>query len=190
MLKLAGGLHGAYWSFYGNYLLHVGMIGNGPVWFIETLLLFSILYGAWRWLSRHRPHAAARTGKLPSYRAIYGFIFALSFVSFVVRIWWPAGVVFQPFNLPVGYLPQYISLFILGLIAYRRNWFFELSPRMGRYWLRTAIIAILVMIITATLFMIVGMGAAGTQMNYFTWVMGELNSYMGGFHWQAFVYAQ
>lgn len=189
VVYIAGGLHGAYWSFYGNYLLHLGMIGNGPVWFIEALLLFTLLYVAWRRLSRHRPHVATRTGKLPSYRAIYGFIFALSLVSFVVRIWWPAGWVFQPFNLPVGYLPQYISLYILGLVASRRNWFFELSPRMGRDWLRTALIAILVMILVAILFMIVGAGAAGTQMNYFMWVMGELNYFLGGFHWQAFGYA-
>src|SRR5438034_194966 len=74
----------------------------------------------------------ARTGKLPSYRAIFGFIFALGLVSFVVRIWWPAGWIFQLLNVPVGYLPQYISLYILGLIAYRRNWFLQLSSRMAK----------------------------------------------------------
>src|SRR5262249_30460293 len=54
---LAGGLHKAYWSFYGDYLLHVGGIGSGPVWFLAVLLLFTIVYVAWRGLTRHRPHA-------------------------------------------------------------------------------------------------------------------------------------
>jgi glucan biosynthesis protein C len=178
VVYLAGGLHVAYWSFYGDYLLHVGGIGSGPVWFLAVLLLFTIFYVAWRGLTRQRPQAAARTGKLPSYRAIYGFIFALGLVSFVLRIWWPADRVFQPLNLQLAYLPQYISLYILGLIAYRRNWFFELSPRVGRDWLRTALIALLVPIIVTILFIIVGAGA-GTQIGYS----------LGGLHWQAFVYA-
>jgi glucans biosynthesis protein C len=178
VVYLAGGLHGSYGSFYGDYLLHMGGIGSGPVWFLAALLLFTIFYVACRGLTRQRPQAAARTRKLPGYRAIYGFIFTLGLVSFVVRIWWPAGWVFQPLNLQVAYLPQYISLYILGLIAYRRNWFFELSPRMGRDWLLTALIALLVPIIVTILFMIVGAGA-GTQIGYS----------VGGLHWQAFVYA-
>jgi len=96
----------------------------------------------------------------------------------VVRIWWPAGRVFQPLNLQVAYLPQYISLYVLGLIAYRRNWFFKLTPRIGRDWLRTVLIALLVPIIVTILFMIGGAGA-GTQIGYS----------VGGLHWQAFVYA-
>ena len=98
-------------------------------------------------------------------------------MSFVVRFWWTSFS--RPFNLPVGYFPQYISLFILGLIAYRRNWFVELSPRMGRDWLRTALIALLVPILLAIPFVIGGTGAVGTQ----------FDSLAGGLHWQAFVYA-
>ncbi len=60
---------------------------------------------------------------------------------------------------------------------------------MERYWLRIALVAILVMILAATLFAIVGMGAAGTQTNYYTWVMGEMSHLMGGFYWQSFAYA-
>jgi hypothetical protein len=81
------------------------------------------------------------TGKLPSYRAISGFIIALGLVSFVVRIRWSVSWAFQLFNVSVGYLPQYISLYMLGLIASRRNWFFALSPRMGRDWSLAALIA-------------------------------------------------
>ena len=178
VVYLAGGLHGPYWSFYGDYPLHVGGIGSGPVWFLAVLLLFTIFYVAWRGLTRHRPQDAARTRKLPGYRAIYGFIFTFGLVSFVVRIWWPAGRVFQPLNLQVAYLPQYISLYVLGLIAYRRNWFFELTPRIGRDWLRTVLIALLVPIIVTIIYMIGGAGA-GTQIGFS----------VGGLHWQAFVYA-
>ena len=127
------------------------------------------------------PDLFCAIGKLPSYRAIAVFIFALGLVSFVVRIWGPAGWIFQPLNVPVGYLPQYISLYILGLIAYRRNWFFELSPRMGRDWLLIALLATLIFGGLAITFKMLGMGAAGTQQTDLPMV--------GGFHWQAFSYA-
>lgn len=119
VVYIASGPRESYWSFYGTYLLPERGIANGPVWFIAVLLAFTLIYGVWRWLTRNQKHLAARTGKLPSYRAIFGFIFSLGLVSFVVRIWWPAGSIFQLLNVPVGYLPQYISFFILGMIAYR-----------------------------------------------------------------------
>jgi glucans biosynthesis protein C len=43
VVYIASGLHGSYWSFYSNYLLHERGIANGPVWFIAVLLLFSLI---------------------------------------------------------------------------------------------------------------------------------------------------
>ena len=97
-----------------------------------------------------------------------------------MRIWWPVSWVFQPLNLSVGYLPQYLSLFILGLIAYRRNWFFELSPRMGRDWSLAALIASLAFAVLVIPFLMGDAGRAGTQLG---------PSMAGGFHWLAFGYA-
>ena len=123
VVYIAGGLHGSYWSFYGDYLLHVRTIAPGLVWFIETLLLFSILYAAWRALSRQRPFASATAWKLPSTRAICGFIFALGLVSFVVRIWWPIGwrlvAAVQPGSEPTP--PVYQPLY---------PWVHRLSPQL------------------------------------------------------------
>ncbi len=109
------------------------------------------------------------------------FIFALGLVSFVVRIWWPASWIFQPLNAPVGYLPQYMSLYILGLIAYRRKWFFELSPRMGRDWSLIALMATLIFGGLVFPSMMQAAGAAGTQQAGYPLA--------GGFHWLAFGYA-
>jgi len=116
VVYIASGLHGSYWSFYGYYLLHERGIASGPVWFIALLLLFTLIYAAWRWLARNRTQTADRNTILPSYRAIFVFIFTLGLVTFVVRIWWPAGSIFQLLNVPVGYLPQYISFYVLGLL--------------------------------------------------------------------------
>jgi len=142
---IGSGLHGSYWSFYSAFLPQMRGV-TGVVWFLAVLLLFDLLYATWSVLTRHRISTSATTGKLPSYRAIFGFIFALGLVTFVVRIWWPAGSVFIPLNVPVGYLPQYISLYILGVIAYRRNWFFALTPKMGRDWSLIVLVATLIIV--------------------------------------------
>jgi surface polysaccharide O-acyltransferase-like enzyme len=181
VVYIAGGLHGSYWSFYANYLPQVRGV-TGPAWFIALLLLFSLVYAAWRGLTRHRTQTTARTGKLPSYRAIFGFIFALGLVTFVVRIWWPAGWIFQLLNVPVGYLPQYISLYILGLIASRRNWFFELPPKMGRDWSLMALMATLIilggLVFPSTM---QEAGSSGTRQAGY--------AIAGGFNWLAFSYS-
>ncbi len=179
VVYIASGLHGSYWSFYGSYLLQVRGV-TGPVWFIAVLLLFTLLYFAGRWLTRQRPQAATGTGKLPGYWAIFGFILALGMVSFVVRIWWPVSLVFQPLNLNVGYLPQYLSLYVLGLVAATRNWFFTLTPRMGRDWSLIALIAYLIFGGLVIPYLLGGTGRAGEQLG---------PAMAGGFHWLAFAYA-
>jgi glucans biosynthesis protein C len=172
---VARGRHGSYWSFYGPYLLQVRTIGPVVAWFIATLLFFTLLYAVWRALTRKRPHAVQLPGTLPSTRAILGFIVALGLLSFVVRLWWPLGWWWSPpwwlhlLSLPGGFLPQFLSLYVLGCIAYRRNWFAELTPRMGRNWSLMALLATLV----AVPFVIGGVAA------------GQLNDFVGGFHWQA-----
>jgi glucan biosynthesis protein C len=181
VVYIGSGLQGSYWSFYGTFLLQMRGV-TGVVWFLAVLLLFDLLYAAWRGLTRHRTQTTARTGKLPSYRAIFGFIFALGLVTFVVCIWWPAGWIFQLLNVPVGYLPQYISLYILGLIAYRRNWFFELTPKMGRDWSLIALMATLI-ILGGLVFpsAMQEAGASGTRQAGY--------AIAGGFNWLAFSYA-
>ena len=121
VVYIAHGLPGSFWSFYPTYLHRVDSIADGPIWFVELLLCFSILYVAWRWLARSRPQVASGPGTVPGYLAIFGFILGLGLGSFVVRIWWPQYYQPSPFNLPAGYLLQYICFYILGIVAYRRN---------------------------------------------------------------------
>ena len=66
VVYIAGGRHGSYWSFYGLYLLQVRTIGPVVAWFIAALLQFTLLYAAWRALTRKRSHATHRPGTLPS----------------------------------------------------------------------------------------------------------------------------
>jgi glucan biosynthesis protein C len=181
VVYLARGLHGSPWSFYGSYLLQVRTLGPVVAWFIAVLLQFTLLYAAWRALTRKRQPATHRPATLPSTRAILGFIVALGLVSFAVRIWWPFSWDrsqqvwwLQLFCLTPGMLPQYLGLFVLGCMASRRNWFAQLTPRMGRGWSLIALVAIL----GAVPLMAFG-GAVGMP----------FASFLGGWHWQALVMA-
>ena len=177
---IAHGLPGSLWSYYPVYLHRVGssFIANGPIWFVELLLYFSLLYAAWRWLTRSRPQATSGEGAVPGNWAILGFILALGLLSFVVRIWWPQYYQPGPLNLPLGYLPQYACFFVLGIVAYRRNWLFKLTPRMGRNW---ALIALLVSIpfYGVALPYALGGGIAGGRAG---------TEAAGGFHWLSLVW--
>jgi glucans biosynthesis protein C len=181
VVYLAGGLSGSYWRFYGTYLLQVRGI-YGVVWFLAALLLFDLLYAGWRRLTRSRRSSSETLKTLPNFPSIAGFILALGLVTFVVRIWWPAGWVLQVLpGLKVGYLPQYASCYLLGLVASRRNWFFTLTPRMARAWSLIALLATLILGGLAFSSMMQAAGTAGThQASY---------AIAGGFNWLAFAYA-
>ena len=179
---IADGLPGSFWSYYPTALHRMDSIADGVIWFVELLLFFSLVYAAWRWLTRSRPQAASGTGPVPGSWAIFGCILGLGLLSFVVRLWWPAGFQPKPFNVPLGYLPQYVSLYVLGIVAYRRNWLFTLTPRMGRNWSLIALLATLLIFGGVVLPSVLSeLGAAGTQQAGY--------ALAGGFNWVAFGYA-
>ena len=182
---IATGFQGSYWNFFTSYLLAPGGIGQGPVWFIEALLFFVALYALWRWL-RDKPFpfrtrltpttpspSTPRARPYPAYREMFLYIAGLTLVNFLIRIWLPIGWTFQLLNFQFPFFPEYISLFILGIIAYRRGWFTSVPATMGKVWLWIAVIDLVLFPVMA-----IG-GGAINHMAYFE----------GGFHWQSLAYA-
>ena len=185
VLYIAAGFPGSYGHFYTNYMLSLRGIGQGPVWFIEALLFFVVFYALWRvcstWWSHAHPRkttptqsiTSAYTHPYPTTGEMILFIVGLALLTFVVRIWFPEDWWFQPLHFNVGYFPQYISLFIVGLIAYRRGWLSKIPDAVGKRWLWVAVIDLV-------LFVLLGIWGGGTN---------HLEYLFGGLHWQAFVYA-
>ena len=151
------------------------LIGNGPLWFVEVLLIFTLVYVVWRRLFRpNAPVPLVRTdSRFPSSKAIVLFAVLLAAMTFVVRLWRPMGWEFSPLNLQFPFFAQYIALFVVGLIAYRRNWLACLTDATGKRWLAAAIVLILVFLPMA----LVG-GAMETD-----------EPFRGGLYWQAMAYA-
>ena len=109
-----------------TYLPGVGdaVIGAGPLWFVEVLLIFTLVYALWRRLFRlDQPTPPIDTeSRFPGNVVIVLFALLTAVGAFLVRLWMPVGESFSLLNLQFPFFVLYIALFIVGLMAYRRNW--------------------------------------------------------------------
>lgn len=173
-LRSVLGLRSSWWQYFpGEYFKSNAVLGAGPLWFIETLLIFSVLYVVWRLLSGRDQVRPAVETRFPSNLAIGLFAVLLGLAGFLVRLWRPIEWSFVPLNLQLPFFAQYIALFILGLVAYRRNWLAGLSEAAGRLWLGIGLLMI---------FLFWPLALAGDMAT-------SLEPFLGGWHWQALAYA-
>ncbi|NLH15254.1 MAG: acyltransferase family protein, partial [Phycisphaerae bacterium] len=149
-------------------------IGSGPLWFVETVLIFSAIYMIWRKIRGPVtiPEPADR-GKV-SHGQLLALAGILGAVSYLVRTWKPVGWCFEPMNLQLPFFPQYIAAFFLGTAAYRRGWMQGLSDDLGRVWLRVAIGLVALM---AGMFITLGA------------LKMDPNDFRGGWTWQSAFYS-
>jgi glucan biosynthesis protein C len=122
-------------SFLANYLRWPEV---GHMWFVSHLIIYSCGYAAWRWLTNRATPAAPVQNVAPGHRAILSYALALALVTFIVRIAFPIDrwVYPVPFiRIEPAHLPQYLSMFILGIVAYRRDWLRQMPTKTGMTWL-------------------------------------------------------
>jgi surface polysaccharide O-acyltransferase-like enzyme len=87
----------------------------------------------------------------PGQAATVLFAVALGLLTFVVRIWVPAGRVVEPWHQELAQYPQYAAMFIAGILAYRGNWLSTYPAARARpwRWLMPLLIVALVAIVAA-----------------------------------------
>jgi len=146
----------------------------GPLWFIEVLLMLSIAYVLYRAATRAPDRNFKNTPGLPGNPAIVGFALMVGLATFLVRVWLPVGWTYPPLNLQLPFFPQYISMFIPGVVANQSNWLIPASKGMGKAWPR---FTMGIVVFLPVLFVLSG----GLE--------GDVSSALGGFHWQALAYA-
>lgn len=154
------------------------LIGTGPLWFVCLLLIFVCGYVLWRKLNGQQPVPAVNhESKPPTGLAIIGFTLGVAVATFVLRFWFSFEFTIPFVGIRVSMLPQYLSLFVVGILAYRHNWFLTIPSRAGKIGLIAATVATLTLFPVAYAF-----GAAPVE--------GSLVLPMsGGLHWQSFVYS-
>jgi hypothetical protein len=106
--------------------LREGELGPGPLWFVETLLAFSLLYALVR---------PAQKRRAVGHRELALLAAAIAVTTFVIRIWWRPGEEFA--HLQLAFFGQYGVLFFAGARL-------ELDPmpaRLAKVWGPAAVIA-------------------------------------------------
>jgi len=113
---------------------------NGPLWFAQALLIFSIAYCAWRAAFGNPLTTSQRTPtQLPSYLKWLLAAFGVAAASVAVRHWVPVGE--NVFGLQFAYFPGYIFLFAVGIAAWRHDWLRRLTWKQARPWIVSLVIA-------------------------------------------------
>lgn len=140
----------------------------GPLWFVAHLLIYSSLYALWRVLGG--TIKTSTSGMVPGHLVILLFTIALIGSTYLVRQAWPQDVWIRAFGIvPVEpmHLPQYASLYVLGIFAARRNWFERLPLKTGLTWFALGLITLgLAVFLTVSGASIFGFVDAGVVWGY------------------------
>jgi peptidoglycan/LPS O-acetylase OafA/YrhL len=126
---------------YGEYYLLSW--DPGPTWFLEVLLVFSLVYALVR---RWRPDPGPVEERPLRGRWIAAFVVGLAVATILWRLVVPNGTYVPVLGLPTpGYLPQYAAMFVVGVLAYRRGWLAGLTRRAARWAWVVAVVAVIVL---------------------------------------------
>lgn len=172
---------------------YVANIDKGPMWFVLVLMIFVVGYVGWHALTTRRRQRSNRSTSsvntlesqrpLPGFWAITGFTGAMALAFFLIRLGIPMtgapDSLGQPvvraissFFTPSGHdLPQYVALFVIGILAYRHDWLRRMPGRAGVFGLIAAAVATVLLYPVA-----VATGMAGSR-------------FTGGPNWQSAVYS-
>ncbi|MCW4033653.1 MAG: acyltransferase family protein [Candidatus Bathyarchaeota archaeon] len=144
----------------------------GHLWFLQTLLVFAVIYVIYRVLADRssRKPIQLYPNTFPPNTILFLCIGVLAVFTFAVRLVFPVDVWFlyvQP-----AHFVHYAFCFFSGVLAYRSDWFRRLSGSQARPW---GIMSLVVV----PLFLVIVLGG------------GLENAYklVGGLNWQAFTYA-
>ncbi|MFW9917494.1 MAG: acyltransferase family protein, partial [Candidatus Thorarchaeota archaeon] len=170
--------HMPFWGYYEEYWDdHWGV---GPLWFVLTLLIFNLLYTMWRVGKMPNFLENSRREDFPANTTIMIFMAIIAVIAFILRLWIPAGELFlnPKLGIQLGYYPWYVALFIIGIAAYRLDWFSreKLSDHQGFIWLKAAILTI------PSLFIIAAFAGVLEDSE-------KVELFEGGLRWQALSYA-
>ena len=146
----------SFWEYYARIYFGAGgrpADWTGPMWpemnfahlwYVEHLLIASVCYALLRIVRRRPPGTDGTEPKPLRYRAVVIFALLLALASAIVRRWYPIDrwIGFLGFiQVAFADVPRDLSFFVLGAVAYRRNWFLGLPARTGHVWLTVGLTA-------------------------------------------------
>ncbi|MBC7883526.1 MAG: acyltransferase family protein [Anaerolineae bacterium] len=156
------GYNKGFFTYLIDHLPLINAFSPGPLWFVETLLGFSLLYLLW---AKWQPPISPKINLQITPFQILLFSFLLALLSFLVRFVYPIGALV--WHLQFAFFPQYILLFSLGI------WL--ASPKalgqLPKHWLKPCMTIATVSILMVPALVILN---------------GRIDQrFLGGWHWQA-----
>ncbi len=129
-LSLVAFISYLYQSGWQNLYIHL--------WFLLHLLVYGAGYALWRLVTKRFDLQAKSDGKISWHVVLLVFVLILTLVSWVVRFrftinQWTPFLYLIPAEM--FHLPQYISMFVLGILAYRFKALERLPTAIGIIWL-------------------------------------------------------
>jgi fucose 4-O-acetylase-like acetyltransferase len=113
---------------------------NGPLWFVEALLIFNLVYCVWRaCLGSPLTQTKREAEPVPSFRKWLLCALAVGAAAITIRQVVPLQV--HVFGLQLGYFAMYVFLFSVGIAAWRYDWLQQLRWANVRPWVITLAIA-------------------------------------------------
>jgi peptidoglycan/LPS O-acetylase OafA/YrhL len=147
---------------------------NGPMWFTQALLIFSLGYCAWRAIGGAPLTTTERTSRqVPAYGWWLLSAVGVGAVALAIRQVVPAGV--NIFGLQLGYFSSYVFLFAVGIAARRFDWLKQLDWRHAMPWVWT--LAFVWPLMPISILMARALNGLGKS------------NFSGGHSWPAIVYA-
>jgi surface polysaccharide O-acyltransferase-like enzyme len=166
-----------FFSFYYDFIIKNKVFEMGPLWFVFTLLIFTLIFIAViqiiKRIKKIKNIDWNTNLNFPQNYKLFISILVLAAATFLVRLKWPIGSNF--YALQFCFFPQYIFMFIAGIFAYINSWFEKINHRKAVFWLVVLIIAIL----------------SWPLIIFFSGAFegADITILAGGFNWQAFTYA-
>jgi len=127
------------------------LVEMGPLWFLAQLLALSIVYAFWRGIMSAQNPSEPRVFSTPSDRAILIYALTLGVVGMIVRAFYQQDVWVQVLGVIPGevvHMPQYWSLFVIGIIAGRGQWLENIPSSLGPKWLAIGLAAFVIALVT------------------------------------------
>ena len=148
VLAFAGLMLPARIFLFGEHITRWDDVFNaGHLWYLEHLLLFSVIYAVWRRVRESRTSALpARTGKppVPGLPVTIAALLAVALACGIVRIWFPIDRwvnLLGFFRVAFSDVPRDFAFFLFGVLAFRNGWFESYPTRRGMIWLGVGVAA-------------------------------------------------
>lgn len=128
-----------FWSTFA-YLWHHAVIINGPMWFVQALLMFTLGYCAWRAITGSRlTGSRSKETPVPSQGWWLLSAIGVGLAALAIRQFVATGVNIS--GLQLGYFASYVFLFAVGIAARRHNWLNRLEWKHARPWIIALVIS-------------------------------------------------